>query len=161
MACARRVFCKLCLFAVRSIRYLLTGGLILFLAGFLIYFRWSSAIRQPLEFSHSSHVKQGIQCSVCHSEQSSDQLPPGTSCTGCHKDRSFPVDVSWIRVYRVAPDIIFSHNAHASFPCAACHEQMTAGKRWIHETRFKMDSCTQCHEQKGAQNECRTCHKNR
>ena len=142
-------------------RYLLICGAILFLVGFLIYFRWSSAIRQPLEFSHRDHVLQGIRCEACHLQQSLDHLPALSQCTGCHQDRRFPSEVSWVRVYRTAPDIIFGHKEHVRYPCAVCHEQMTIGKRWIHEARFKMDFCMKCHEETGAQNECRTCHKYR
>ncbi len=140
--------------------YFWTFGIILFFAGSIIYFRWSSRILQPLEFSHTTHVKQKIPCSACHFE-ASDELPSVALCADCHKDRSFPREVSWVRVYRVAPDIIFGHREHTNFSCGDCHEQMTRGARWIHEARFEMDFCTICHQQKGAQNECRTCHENR
>lgn len=131
------------------------------LAGMLVYFRWSSAIRQPLNFSHSDHVHRNIKCGTCHNSKDLDVLPNTTACTSCHSDRKFPQEVQWVRVYRVAPDIIFSHVQHSQDPCATCHKDLVEGKRWIHESRFTMDFCMKCHEQRHANNTCAACHKNK
>ena len=136
------------------------GGLIgIFLVSGYFYFRWSSAIRQPLDFSHAKHVRQNIPCSSCH--KTTDSLPDVFSCISCHPNYSLPNAVAWQRVYRIAPDIIFSHQQHSEFLCSNCHQSMTSGRRWIHETRFPMDFCMKCHAQERAKNECGTCHKNR
>ena len=126
-----------------------------------VYFRWSSAIRQPLEFSHAQHVKKQIVCSTCHVSAQLEQLPAALECRECHADKSFPAEVQWIRVYRIAPDIIFRHANHSSVPCSTCHEEFTEADRWIHESRFKMSFCMDCHEERRAPNECRTCHTNK
>jgi len=135
------------------------AAIVLFLTGGFFYFRWSSAIRQPLQFSHRQHVLQNISCARCH--QVTDTLPEISTCAPCHPDMATVKSVSWQKVYRVAPDIIFSHKEHTEFSCATCHQQMTSAKRWIHERRFPMDFCMECHAQRGAKNECRTCHQNR
>jgi hypothetical protein len=137
----------------------IAGSILVFLVGAFFYFRWSSRIVQPLEFSHRQHVLQNIACSRCH--QVSDTLPQVTTCAPCHPDLTSSKSVSWQKVYRVTPDIIFSHQQHTEFSCATCHRQMTSAKRWIHESRFSMDFCMDCHAQKAARNECGTCHKNR
>jgi hypothetical protein len=131
------------------------------LVGGFVYFRWSSSIRQPLQFSHSAHVKRKIDCATCHGSSQLDSLPQPSLCVTCHKDKKFPDRVQWVRVYRVAPDIIFSHEGHLKDDCSVCHKQMSEASPWIHEARFKMDFCMKCHEQRGADNTCRACHKNR
>jgi hypothetical protein len=141
---------------------IVAGLLILIgLAGMFVYFRWSSAIRQPLDFSHARHVRSKIECSQCHGAGTLDSLPQTNACRSCHTDQSFPTRVEWVRVYRVAPDIIFSHRGHTNDPCAVCHKDLAAGKQWIHESRFTMDFCMDCHAQRRADNSCGACHKNR
>lgn len=132
--------------------------IVLGLSAFFLYFRWSSSIHQPLQFSHSQHVKANLDCSTCHS--SLDELPSTSGCKNCHSGQAFSAQAQWIRVYRVAPDIIFTHANHKE-TCETCHLQMTSGARWVHEYRFSMDFCMKCHEQKAAPNQCSTCHKNR
>lgn len=134
------------------------GTLILLVGGFF-YFRWSSQIRQPLQFAHGQHVKQQIPCASCH--KSADILPAVNTCVPCHPNITATQTVQWIHVYRVAPDIIFAHDKHADISCATCHSQMIMPRRWIHESRFSMDFCVKCHAGRNAPNECRTCHKNR
>jgi hypothetical protein len=142
---------------VRKKRLILIGIFFLIFMGVFVYFRWSSAIRQPLQFSHTQHVKVGIPCSKCH--LTPDTIPVTNECKDCHQDKSFPPRVEWIQVYRVAPDILFSHAKHTGVACSTCHEQFTAPDRWIHESRFKMSFCMDCHADTRAPNECRTCHK--
>lgn len=131
------------------------------LVAMVVYFRWSSAIRQPENFSHSTHVRSNIPCETCHVAGGLDALPAVDVCASCHKDIRFPQRVQWTRVYRVAPDIIFSHSRHSNDDCATCHASLVNGKRWIHESRFTMDFCMKCHEQRRADNSCGACHKNR
>ena len=131
------------------------------LAGMFVYFRWSSAIRQPLNFSHSQHVRSNIDCATCHEPGTVDASPGVSLCSSCHKDMTFPQRAQWIKVYRVAPDIIFSHTQHTNDTCATCHKAQVAGQRWIHESRFTMDFCMKCHQERQANNTCGACHKNR
>jgi len=126
---------------------------------FFAYSWWSSAIVQPINFSHAQHVKKQIACATCH--VNTDTLPASIDCLSCHSGMKAPPEVQWIRVYRVAPDIIFGHAKHTQIPCAECHKQMTAAGRWIHEKRFKMSTCMNCHDEMKASNDCRTCHRNR
>jgi class III cytochrome C family protein len=138
---------------------IIAGLILLFLTGAFIYFRWSSQIRQPLDFSHGQHIKQQIECAACH--KSLNALPVTATCRPCHPQFSTTQTVQWIRVYRIAPDVIFTHDRHSDISCETCHKAMTTPRRWIHESRFTMDFCMKCHAERGAPNECRTCHKNR
>jgi hypothetical protein len=142
-------------------KYLIALISVFCLAAFYLYFRWSSAIRQPLGFSHPVHVKAQIPCASCHTERSSEKMPPSSLCASCHKGMTIPSATRWIRVYRIAPDIIFDHRNHSKFSCSGCHEEMSSTRGWIHETRFPMDFCMDCHASEGAENDCKTCHKNR
>lgn len=136
-----------------------SGLIIAGLAASFFYFRWSSRIQQPLNFSHPLHVKARIPCSECHTNL--ETLPDSVSCHRCHSNHTLLADVQWIPVYRVAPDIIFDHKKHKDVSCAICHEQITSGAAWIHEYRFPMNFCMRCHAEKKAPNECHTCHLNR
>ena len=129
------------------------------LYGFFFYFRWSSSIKQPIPFSHSQHVQQKISCDRCHKPADANYLTLSTNCTNCHADKKIPADVKWIRVYRVAPDIIFDHAKHQQTPCSTCHVEMTSAQRWVRETRFAMNFCMNCHSQQAARNDCKACHK--
>lgn len=141
---------------------LITTAIILAsLAAMLLYFRWSSAIRQPLDFSHAQHVRSKIDCATCHESANLDTLPDLSQCKSCHADMKFPQRIQWIRVYRVAPDIIFAHSQHLSDECGTCHLALVSGKKWIHESRFTMDFCMKCHQQRRADNSCGACHKNK
>jgi len=136
-------------------------AILLFLAAFLAYFRWSSSIHQPHKFSHAQHVNQDLSCDSCHKQNELESLPPGSLCKICHPAMTVPQDAGWIRVYRTAPDIIFTHQQHSTVPCNVCHVDTTSAKRFVHETRFPMDFCMGCHAQQGARNDCKACHKYR
>jgi hypothetical protein len=144
---------------VRKKRLIFIGIFILILLLGVIYFRWSSAIRQPLQFSHAEHVEKGISCTKCH--VTADNIPVAADCKECHQQMPLPARVDWIKVYRVAPDILFTHAKHSEVVCSTCHEQFTEPDRWIHESRFKMSFCMDCHADTRAPNECRTCHRNK
>jgi hypothetical protein len=137
----------------------LAAAILAAVVAFITYFRWSSAIRQPLMFSHARHVKAGKPCEACH--KNLESLPGTDICRKCHTRKSFPAEVQWIPVYRIAPDVKFHHAGHARVPCAKCHEEFTSARKWIHESRFDMPFCTKCHEQTGASTKCRMCHRNR
>src|SRR5262245_43814651 len=85
---------------------------LILVAGMIFYFRWSSAIRQPLAFSHGEHVRVNISCGTCHTEKVPDSPPPASICVSSHTGMNPPPETQWIRVYRTAPDIIFSHLQH-------------------------------------------------
>src|SRR5262249_7125128 len=142
-------------------KWIIALAVSLVLIGYIAYFRWSSFIRQPYGFSHARHVQQGISCQKCHPVDALDSRPAGTLCKNCHQDIHVLSQVRWIPVYRLAPDIIFSHQGHQKVECTLCHPEMTSPRRWVLETHYTMKFCMDCHALQGAKNECGTCHKNR
>jgi len=142
-------------------KWLMALAVLFLLAAFFLYVRWSSAIRQPFDFLHPAHVKERLSCERCHRPQDINSLPATSLCKECHTEKNLPIQAEWRRVYRVAPDIIFTHEKHQDSSCATCHKEMTRTSGWIHETRFAMNFCMDCHARERAPNQCRDCHKNR
>lgn len=138
----------------------ITAILVIAATGGIYYAWWSSAVRQPAGFVHSQHVAQNIDCATCHGD-SGEYFPQVDRCAGCHNGMKVPADVRWQRVYRIAPDVIFSHERHKDVACAECHPEMTSAKKVVHEYRYPMEFCMNCHAQRGAQNACAACHRNR
>ena len=137
---------------------------------------------QPLEFPHNiHHINEiGIECSECHTgvtQGARAGLPSVNFCMTCHENvgndedpriqmlRSTAErgeDLQWQRVYGFLEEshVRFNHAPHirAGVDCAMCHgdvTQMTVAERVVDH---KMGFCISCHEQKGASNDCLTCH---
>jgi len=96
---------------------IITAVILAAAAGGIYYAWWSSAIKQPQGFSHAQHVAQNIDCAVCHGS-AGEYTPLNEKCDTCHQGMNLPADVHWVKVYRTAPDIIFSHVSHRSVECA-------------------------------------------
>lgn len=140
--------------------WIIFSAIVLTLTGLIYYWWWSSRVQEPLGFSHAQHLRQQIECSNCHSG-TGEPYPSNERCAVCHQGMNVPADVRWVKVYRTAPDIIFDHPKHAAVNCSVCHEAMATPKRVVHETRFAMEFCVNCHKQQNADNQCATCHRNR
>lgn len=133
---------------------------------------------QPLPFSHRAHASANLRCLQCHVLPDPGEratLPATATCMACHIQvrRTAPAiqqlrdfsargeAVPWVPVSRVPSFVIFSHRAHLavdSVACDDCHgpvrdmDQMRAIRgAW-------MDDCVSCHEDRGADVGCATCH---
>jgi hypothetical protein len=138
--------------------------------------------QQPIDFPHNiHHVNEiGIECSECHAGVSRGAragLPTIDFCMTCHEsigdasDRRIQTlrdyanrreDIPWQRVYGFVEEshVRFNHAPHvrAGVDCAMCHgdlTQMTVAQRVVDHT---MGFCINCHKQRGASNDCLTCH---
>jgi hypothetical protein len=138
--------------------------------------------QQPIEFPHDIHTSPqvGLECNVCHSGVTRGPnagIPTVSVCMGCHEDTGDPKDpriqslrdhsmrgedLAWQRVYGFNEEshVRFNHSPHirAKVECATCHgdvTKMTVAQRAIDHT---MNFCITCHKQKGASNDCLTCH---
>jgi hypothetical protein len=138
--------------------------------------------QQPIDFPHKiHHINEiGIECNACHSGVSLGPragLPSINFCMSCHEDIGDPndsriqtlrahakrgEDMPWQRVYGFFEEshVRFNHAPHirAGVDCAMCHgdlTQMTVAERVVEHT---MGFCINCHKQKGASNDCLTCH---
>jgi hypothetical protein len=138
--------------------------------------------QQPIDFPHKIHnVNEiGIECRECHSGVQTGAragIPSINFCMTCHEelgDASDPriqslrayakrgEDLPWQRVYGFLEEshVRFNHAPHirANVECTTCHgdvTQMTVAERVVDHT---MSFCINCHKQKGASNDCLTCH---
>ncbi len=138
--------------------------------------------QQPIDFPHKIHQfnEIGILCTECHSGVTRGAragLPSINFCMTCHefigdeKDSRIQSlrdhakrreELAWQRVYGFVEEshVRFNHAAHirAEVDCATCHgdlTEMTVAQRVVDHT---MGFCINCHKQKGASNDCLTCH---
>ena len=124
-------------------------------------------------FSHAIHVEEGLDCSDCHGDAAEGEpsMPVEAQCQLCHAEldaekppETHAATLMAARASRVGPwedgDVIFAHPAHlaAGLECGACHAGIESSERVLPDGRLTMDDCMQCHADRGAPNECATCH---
>ena len=136
---------------------------------------------QPIDFPHKIHTDDiGVSCDTCHTgvmKGARAGIPSVNVCMSCHEDigdekdsriqmiratAKKGEDLAWQRVYGFIPEyhVRFNHAPHirAKVDCSTCHgdlTQMTVAERVVNHT---MGFCIDCHKQKGASNDCLTCH---
>ena len=136
---------------------------------------------QPIDFPHKIHTDDiGVTCDTCHTgvmKGARAGIPSVNVCMSCHEDigdekdsriqtiratAKKGEDLAWQRVYGFIPEyhVRFNHAPHirAKVDCATCHgdlTQMTVAERVVNHS---MGFCIDCHKQKGASNDCLTCH---
>ena len=137
--------------------------------------------QQPIDFPHKIHTDDiGVFCDTCHTGVKTSPragIPSINVCMSCHEDIGDPADpriqalradakrgedIAWQRVYGFLREshVRFNHAPHirANVDCSNCHgdlSQMTVAQRVVNHT---MAFCIDCHRQKGASNDCLTCH---
>jgi hypothetical protein len=137
--------------------------------------------QQPIDFPHKIHTDDiGVTCDTCHTgvmKGARAGIPSINMCMSCHEDigdekdsriqtiratAKKGEDLAWQRVYGFQAEyhVRFNHAPHirAKVDCANCHgdlTQMTVAQRVVNHT---MGFCIDCHRQKGASNDCLTCH---
>lgn len=139
-------------------------------------------VRQPIAFNHARHQEEGIGCSDCHARAESTpyaSLPAIKQCLLCHKEpqgqhpdepriREYAEkgeEIPWVQVNRVAGHVYFSHAMHvkiAGMQCADCHGDMSVVKEPVESSQIEhlsMTRCMECHDERGASNDCLACHK--
>jgi menaquinone reductase, multiheme cytochrome c subunit len=142
----------------------------------------SVPVVQPLFFSHQRHIAEGMNCVDCHRQADKGThatLPPVKACLLCHaeakgehpdepKIREYAErqeEIPWARVNRLPGHVYFSHVAHvgyAQMECATCHGEMKELQAPVTMSQIRhldMRACMNCHEEKGASNDCLRCHK--
>jgi len=139
----------------------------------------SQSNAQPIAYSHKKHIAMGLQCLDCHSMADigpAATIPSVAKCMLCHarmgtdkpeikkiadyaaKGREIP----WVRVYGFDAQALvkFNHAPHirAQVQCATCHGDMTQAETAQKLVTHNMGTCLTCHRQKGASQDCATCH---
>ena len=135
--------------------------------------------RQPLPFPHKVHIAKQALCTDCHETVERGPvagIPSVKTCMICHSQiatgrplikevtsySTRGIEIPWQRVYGFTHEqhVRFNHAPHvrAGVDCQTCHgdlASMTVAERAVEHT---MGFCVNCHRQKGAPNECVTCH---
>lgn len=144
--------------------------------------RTMAQVAQPMAFSHAKHHEEEISCTECHIRAEEGQYattPRIATCMLCHDEpkgesgkdqqvRDFAErgeEIPWVRVNRVEGHVYFSHAVHmvgGAMECADCHGDMTTIDEPVTSSQvdwLTMGACMDCHEQRGATNDCLACHK--
>ena len=122
------------------------------------------APKQPISYSHRTHVEAGVKCLFCHTDALRSDvagIPSVKKCMGCHTviatdneavqvltsywERGEPI--AWNRVNQQPDFVYFSHQAHlgAGINCETCHGDV--GRMTVARPVVNMDMgwCLNCH----------------
>lgn len=137
--------------------------------------------QQPVAFSHKVHAGQmKMKCAQCHPNRDPGEImgiAPASVCMQCHsavkadspevakvaESAKANKPIRWQRVYEIPTYVRFSHRSHtgAGATCADCHGQVVERDALFREADITMSGCMNCHQQKGASNDCSYCHEAR
>jgi predicted CXXCH cytochrome family protein len=129
------------------------------------------AVKQPIEFPHKAHLElkdPKLECTSCHDQAEKGPVagrPSTKKCLSCHsggeaksveekKLQAFGEkgeESPWRRVWRLPPDVFFSHRTHvavAKVKCQTCHGAMETLDRPPPRAlkALTMSDCVGCHE---------------
>jgi hypothetical protein len=134
---------------------------------------------QPIAYTHTVHLANGLQCEFCHvgvDQGPEAQIPGVAVCMTCHiaidadkpeikKIAAYQArgeDIPWVRVYNYSDSahVRFNHAAHvrSGLGCATCHGDMTKQTTAERKVNMNMSFCVDCHKQKQVSVDCETCH---
>jgi hypothetical protein len=143
------------------------------------FFNWRREAVQPIAFTHTVHLANGLQCDSCHNGTDSGpqaSLPGVKFCMSCHmviavdrpeikKVAAYQArgeEIPWVRVYDydASAHVRFNHAPHirANVPCETCHGDMTKQTTAKRVVDMNMGYCISCHQQRKASLDCVTCH---
>jgi hypothetical protein len=143
------------------------------------YFGVQGTPVQPIQFNHSVHIKNGLQCEGCHTgvTQGPDAgIPSVTFCMACHQaiatDKSEIKKLAayaakgqeppWQPVFWFYPavHVRFRHAPHVrnGIACEECHGDLSKETVAVRSKDLTMQFCLSCHKAKGASVDCVTCH---
>lgn len=142
-----------------------------------------AAPRQPIAYSHQSHIEAGVPCLFCHTSALHSDIagiPSVQKCMGCHSiiatddptvqilagywERGEPIP--WIRVSKQPDFVYFSHQVHlaAGVNCENCHGDVARMSITQPDVKMDMGWCLDCHLKQPEEKltrlaDCLTCHK--
>lgn len=136
---------------------------------------------QPLPYSHRQHIELGLECRECHVNPDEGALmtfPSNDTCMSCHATMPAGTPalkqlvtlaaagrpIPWVRVYRVADYVYWSHAPHlaAEVACTTCHGPVPERDVIALETAITTKrGCVTCHEAKQVYMDCGDCHEPR
>lgn len=142
-------------------------------------FAWVS-VDQPVLFNHLRHTEAlNLNCNFCHryaERHRSAGLPNIELCKACHatdamskKPEALKVvkyaqageEIPWKKMYELPKFVVFSHWIHVQkgIDCSVCHGLTGNKERPVKMVdRNYMAWCMDCHQKRGASNDCYACH---
>lgn len=129
------------------------------------YTNESTAVRQPVQFSHRHHVQRvGLDCRYCHTSVEKTRfagIPPTHICMTCHSQlwtdspMLKPVrdsltnnePIAWNRVNNLPDYVYFDHSIHIQkgVACVICHGRIDEMALVYPVHTFHMKFCLNCH----------------
>ncbi|MDH5560688.1 MAG: cytochrome c family protein [Deltaproteobacteria bacterium] len=132
-------------------------------------------IKQPIDFSHKTHVNDNmIPCEFCHIYASRSDvagIPPVQTCVSCHmvikgrdERQQSEIDkiltywgtetpIPWKKIHDLPDFVYFSHKRHikAGFGCFDCHGNVNMSQTPVlfgkfDQTPLSMGWCLECHK---------------
>ena len=150
----------------------------IFYAIFPIY-TWVS-VDQPVLFNHIHHKEAAnLNCTFCHRYVERYRvagIPNIELCRACHSTDAISKrpealkvvkyveagkEIPWQRMYELPKFVVFPHWIHiqSGVDCSICHGFTGLKERPVKMVdRNYMEWCTDCHNKKGADIDCYTCH---
>jgi menaquinone reductase, multiheme cytochrome c subunit len=151
-------------------------------AGVLLSSRPTDGVVQPIAFDHALHTQQDLACLDCHKTAETGPYagtPKLATCLLCHAEAQGEhpdearirehaergEEIAWVQVNRMAGHVYFSHAMHVkvgAMDCAECHGDMSSATTPPARSQIEhlsMSRCIECHAERGASNDCLTCHK--
>lgn len=139
-------------------------------------------VAQPIQFNHQKHVKVvGLECSTCHEHYSTGEhsgLPSLTLCQSCHAEAltdsreeqkllklaAGEPQTPFRKLFRLEKHVRYSHSRHVAIggiACETCHGAIadTTTPPTAPLVRITMDTCTECHAERGVKTDCTHCHR--
>lgn len=140
-----------------------------------------AAPKQPLPFSHKTHMSQGLTCVGCHTMPAPGdyaEIVGPAKCMHCHltiKTESPSIQkltwfhnnggqIPWEPVYLIPDYVFFSHTVHVKevgSQCVDCHGPVGERDILTKERDISMTACMDCHRAKGGSIQCDYCHDTR
>ena len=141
---------------------------IVLLGGLAACVAFSQDPKQPVPYSHKTHLARRLQCKDCHVNPEPGELmtfPATAKCLTCHVTIARGgAEIPWQRVYNVAAGIYWSHRPHleAKVTCTECHGNVASLDVMTRLTNVtSMEGCITCHREKKAGTGCEFCHEAR
>jgi hypothetical protein len=148
----------------------------------LVVARRGPAVPQPVAFNHLKHAGElGLACDFCHKYVRTGAhagLPDAATCSMCHRvpqgESAEAARVTelleagdslrFTKLFRLPEHVFYTHRRHvaiAELECDYCHGAIAQSERPPERAlvRVSMDSCMDCHRERGLTLDCNACHR--
>lgn len=161
---------------------LLAGAMAVAFVAVLVTVRRGPAVPQPVAFNHLKHTSDlSLACDFCHKYVRTGAhagLPDAGTCSMCHRapqgDSAEAARVTELleagdplrfnKLFNLPDHVFYTHRRHvgiAELECANCHGAIAETERPPERAlvRVSMDSCIDCHRERGQTLDCNACHR--